>query len=176
MKNAPTAVRYCKRCGVKTEFASSGLFRVNAQQKNLDVWLIYKCAVCSTTWNLTVLSRSPAHSIPPALLSGFHGNDYSLAMRYAADAALIKRNGAEPRQPEIDMDGEEIELSEDLRIRIIPEQPLEIKAEAVFRKKSGLSRVELDKLMSNERLVCISGHDFRKCKLSDEVVVEIRQE
>ena len=39
----PPAVRYCKKCGSQKEFVSSGQFRVNAQRKYLDVWLIYKC-------------------------------------------------------------------------------------------------------------------------------------
>jgi len=68
---------------------------VNGQKKNLDVWLIYKCTVCNTTWNLTILSRIAPRSIPPELLTGFHENDPDLANRYANDAALIKRNGAE---------------------------------------------------------------------------------
>jgi len=94
--HAPAAVRYCKRCGIKTGFISSGAFRVNAQRKNLDVWLIYKCSACKTTWNLTVLSRVSPLSIPPELLRGFHENDPDIALSYANDIALIKKNGAKP--------------------------------------------------------------------------------
>ena len=95
-ENALTVVKYCKKCKRKTMFNSSGLFRVNAHRKSLDVWLIYKCKKCNTTWNLTVLSRVAAGSIQPELLRGFHENDIELAERYTSDAALIKRNGAEP--------------------------------------------------------------------------------
>lgn len=94
--DAPAAVRYCKRCGVKTEFYSSGLFRMNAHQKNLDVWLIYKCSKCGTTWNMTVFTRVNPRSLSPELLEGFQNNDAEIALRYARDSALIKRNGAEP--------------------------------------------------------------------------------
>ena len=95
-ENASTVVRYCKKCQTKTEFTSSGLFRVNANRKNLDVWLIYKCIKCNTTWNLTILSRITTGSIPQDLLDGFHENDIELAKHYASDVTLIKRNGAEP--------------------------------------------------------------------------------
>ena len=97
-ENAPTVVKYCKKCRKKAEFASSGAFRVNAQRKSLDVWLIYKCKKCNTTWNLTILSRVASGAIPPELLCGFLDNDTELAIRYATDIALIKRNGAEPGQ------------------------------------------------------------------------------
>ncbi|MED1874141.1 DUF1062 domain-containing protein [Brevibacillus borstelensis] len=40
----PPAIKYCKKCGKKTEYVCSGLFRVNAQCKYLDIWLIYKCS------------------------------------------------------------------------------------------------------------------------------------
>lgn len=174
VKAAPTADRYCKRCGTKTAFASSGLFRVNAQQKSLDVWLIYKCTVCDTTWNLTVLSRVAPRSIPPVLLRGFYENDGELALRYAADAALIKRNGAQPGQPDIEVVGADIAHGESVRIRLIPEQPLEIKAATVLRKKLGLSGSEFDKLLASGTLVCVSGHDLQKSKLSGEIIVELR--
>jgi len=94
-EKALTVVKYCKKCKRKTLFDTSGLFRVNAHRKKLDVWLIYKCNKCKTTWNLTILKRVTPESIPPELLHGFHENDIELAERYASDAALIKRNGAE---------------------------------------------------------------------------------
>ena len=174
--NAPTVLKYCKRCGAKTKFASSGLFRVNAQQKSLDVWLIYKCQNCDTTWNLTVLSRVAPRSIPTDTLRGFHENDSGLAMRYAADTALIKRNGAEPGLPEIEVTGIDVTPDEPVRIHIIAPQPPDIKVESILRKKLGLSRSGLEKLLSEGKLECLSGHDLRKCRLAGEVVVELKQE
>lgn len=181
LKEAPAALRYCKRCGVKTAFRSSGLFRVNAQQKSLDVWLVYKCSQCDSTWKLSVLSRVPPRSIPPELLRGFFGNDRDLALRYAADTALLKQNGAEPEQPEIGIIGPETTLAnvdvppgEPLRIRLIAEQPLAVRAEAILRGKLGLSRSEFERMLSIRRLVCVSGHDLKKARLSGEIIVELR--
>ena len=172
IKSAPTVVRYCKRCCVSTEFASSGLFRVNGQKKSLDVWLIYKCSICDTTWNLTVLSRVAPGSISPTLLRGFYDNDPGLAMSYATDISLIKRNGAETCPPEIEIFGVDADLDESARIHLLPEWPMDIKAETVLRQKLGVSRREFDKLLSGGKLVCVSGHDLKKCKLLSEVVVE----
>ena len=33
----PPAIKYCKKCGKKTEHICSELFRVNAQRKYLDI-------------------------------------------------------------------------------------------------------------------------------------------
>ena len=88
------AVRYCKKCGRKSRFLCTGLFRVNANRKCLDIWLIYKCASCDTTWNSTIYSRIAPQSISPVLLEKFHANDSELAGEYAMDVALLRKNGA----------------------------------------------------------------------------------
>ena len=167
------ALRYCKRCGVKTPFASSRLFRVNAQQKSLDVWLVYRCSVCDATWNLTILSRAAPHTIPPKLLHGFHTNDPELALRYALDASLVKRNGAEPQPPEFQICGEDAGQTRPLRIHLRTALPLDIRAEAVLRKGLGLSRKGFDGMLSSGALVCVSGQALKKCKLSGEIIVDV---
>lgn len=171
--NAPTAVRYCKHCGARTSFASSGLFRVNAQQKVLDIWLIFKCPNCDTTWNFTILSRVNPCALPPDLLQGFHSNDGDLAMRYAT-RALLKRNGAELGIPEIEILGEKIDFTEPVCIELTTEWPAEYKATTAIRDKLGISRSELDRLCDSGRIVCISGQNLQKCKLIGTIVIEIR--
>lgn len=172
--STPTAVRYCKHCGAKTTFASSGLFRVNAQQKALDIWLIFKCAKCDTTWNLTLFSRVNPHCLSPNLLQGFHANDFELAMQYATDAALIKRNGAELGIPEVEILGEEIDLTEPIHIELTAEWPSEYKTAAALRSKLGLSRAEFERLCESGKIVCVSGQNLKKCKLSGTIIIEIR--
>lgn len=168
-------VRYCKKCRNNAEFVSSGNFRVNAQQKSLDVWLIYKCSNCDVTWNLTVLSRLSPRAISVDLLRGFHENDPDLAIRYATDVALIKRNGATLGNPEIEIVGVDVISGESTRIKLISEIPLEVKAETAIRNKLGLSRTVFDKLRTTGKLVCVSGHNLGKCKLTGEIIVELRQ-
>lgn len=74
----PAPLRHCKKCNIRQEFVSSGQFRVNAQGKYLDIWLIYKCSCCSSTWNAAIYSRINPGSLPPGMLSRFHANDTSL--------------------------------------------------------------------------------------------------
>ncbi len=172
--SAPTAVRYCKHCGARTTFASSGLFRVNAQQKALDVWLIFKCQNCDTTWNCTIMSRVNPRALPPDLLQGFHANDGELAIRYATDASLLKKNGAEPGIPEIEIPGEKIDFTEPVCVELTAEWPAEYKAATAIREKLGISRSQLDRLCEDGRILCTSGQNLKKCKLAGKIVIEIR--
>lgn len=88
----PRPWRPCRRCETLRPFASSGRFRVNAQKKRLDVWLIYRCARCDATWNLPLLERQPVGAVDPALLARFTANDPALAMQLACDETLLRRH------------------------------------------------------------------------------------
>ncbi len=169
----PTAVRYCKSCGKKTQFIPSGLFRVNAQKKNMDVWLIYKCAVCEATWNLAVHSRVNPRSLVPGALNGYMGNEAEHVLRCAVDTALIKRNGAEPSMPEVELVGAEVSLTEPVELHITVEQPLEIRLAALLRRKLGLSRAAYDRMLACGQIACVSGHELSVCRLCGEVVIQI---
>lgn len=169
----PKAVRYCKKCGVKSEFVSSGMFRVNAQQKYLDVWLIYKCSRCDSTWNLTLYTRVNPKSLPTELLKGFHCNDERLAAKFAMDIGLLRKNGAELTLPAYDVAGEMIDLANATELHLISEYPSDLKVASILRKRLGLSRKDFELMLDNGRIRCVTGHDLRKCKLNDEIVMQI---
>jgi hypothetical protein len=90
---SPRVVRWCPRCCEKARFVSSGRFRVNAQGRRLDVWLIYKCERCEETWKLEVLARVSPEEIPEARYLAFLQNDSAEAQRVASNAALLQRAG-----------------------------------------------------------------------------------
>ena len=94
--NAPIRVfRRCGGCGKKQEFINSGKFRVNANGKNIDVWLIYRCKKCKHAWNMTIFERTRPARIPAALFEAFQSNDERTAMAYGRDIDFLKRNHAE---------------------------------------------------------------------------------
>src|SRR5262247_3658903 len=72
---APRVDRRCPRCGGPRRFVSSDKFRINAQKRRLDVWLIYKCEACDFTWNLTVLERVLPEEIDAGRYRRFLDND-----------------------------------------------------------------------------------------------------
>jgi hypothetical protein len=53
----PQPILNCSRCSGARPFRSSGLFRLNANGKRLDAWLIYRCAACDNAWNRTIFER-----------------------------------------------------------------------------------------------------------------------
>jgi hypothetical protein len=81
----PKFLRHCARCKAERPFASSGKFRVNAQKKLIDVWLIYRCSDCDQTWNHPIHERLPVKSLPPGDLTALMQNDGALAARFAHD-------------------------------------------------------------------------------------------
>lgn len=68
---------------------------MNSQKRNTDIWLIYRCTECDSTYNLTILSRTKSELIEKELFSRFSGNDKRLAWEYAFSAEIAKKNRVE---------------------------------------------------------------------------------
>ena len=85
----------CARCKSRQIFTSSGKFRVNANGKMIDVWLIYRCAACDQTWNHAVHERRAVKCLSAEELNAFMQNDAALAQRHSADVERLRAAGAE---------------------------------------------------------------------------------
>lgn len=136
----PQVLRHCKKCGQKTLFTCSEKFRVNAQQKTLDIWLIYSCSRCNTTWNARVNAHISPQSIPHERLEGFCQNDRSLVAEYAMDSAFLRQNGAEVQTPPYRIVGEDFSPEEVVELELRSEYPVPIKIAALVREKLHLSQ------------------------------------
>jgi hypothetical protein len=171
LRQAPTTTRFCKRCDKKTEFESSGLFRVNAQQKNLDVWLIYKCHICEATWNLTVLTRVGQKSVSGGLMERYSNNDSDLAMIHVTDYSLIKRNGAQLNIADAYITGKDYRWDEPVEINLTTKHPIENKATSLIRQKLAISGNKFNELCNANRIISFSGHNLKKCKMKDKIIL-----
>jgi hypothetical protein len=87
----PRILLHCPRCERDRFFVSSGRFRVNAQKKRLDAWLIYGCGVCGRTWNLPVFERRHVRDVDASLLDRLHGNCEMLAAERGSDLVALGR-------------------------------------------------------------------------------------
>ncbi|MFJ6431742.1 DUF1062 domain-containing protein [Streptomyces sp. NPDC091416] len=87
----PLVIRRCHSCASE-RFRPNGKFRVNANHKLLDAWLLALCAACGATTKLTVFERSHVRSVRPQLLDRMHANDPLLAAELLQDAAVRHRN------------------------------------------------------------------------------------
>ena len=90
-KNPPLLIKKCSHCD-SNRFYCSDKFRMNAQKKNIDVWLIYRCVKCDNTCNLTLLSRSKPDLIDKTLFHSFSMNDKDTAWKYAFSTEMEKKN------------------------------------------------------------------------------------
>lgn len=169
--SAPKTIRYCQRCGVKTQHISSGLFRINAQRKSLDIWLIYNCAQCKKTWNLTVCSRVNPKSLSQDLLEKFTSNNSELAAQYAMDISILKKNGATIEMPPYSVLGENIDLMQEARVKIVSKYPLSIRVSKILREKMSLSKSAFDSMAANGIIRAENGTDIHRLRLQRDTVI-----
>lgn len=104
VKNTPLLIKKCSHCE-SDRFYCSDKFRMNAQKKNIDVWLIYRCVKCDNTCNMTLLSRTKPDLINKKLFHSFSMNDREVAWQYAFSAGMASKN-----KLQIDYDSVEYEV------------------------------------------------------------------
>jgi hypothetical protein len=154
----PLVRRRCHLCA-SDRFRASGKFRVNANHKVLDVWLLLLCAACGDTVKLSVLERVTVRSVRPELLDRLHDNDLGLVADLLQDHVVQRRNhialdwdGAwrldTGRADHLDhLDHEVVDVSVRFAARI-PVRPLRLIAQGF-----GLSRGEAERLVDDGKLV-----------------------
>nr|WP_225311504.1 DUF1062 domain-containing protein [Microbispora cellulosiformans] len=82
----------CVACRSESATTGEGRFRVNANGKLLDVWLLVRCVSCDRTAKLTVRERTPVGSFDPAELRGYRVNDPELVASTLLDPLFARRN------------------------------------------------------------------------------------
>jgi hypothetical protein len=151
----PLVRRRCHVCASE-RFRASGKFRVNANHKLLDAWLLALCTACGETAKLAVLERMNVRSVRPELLDRLHHNDPGLTAELLQDPVVQRRNRIaldwdnawrlDTGGPD-HLDREVIDVSVRFAARI-PVRPARLIAEGC-----GLSRAEVERLITERRLV-----------------------
>ncbi|MFI0983288.1 DUF1062 domain-containing protein [Streptomyces sp. NPDC021093] len=169
----PVVLRRCHKCA-SSYFRANGKFRVNANHKLIDAWLLALCAMCGDTTRITVLERANVRSVRPELLDQLHNNDPALAAELLQNPVVRRRNrialdwenawrldtggpvraegegegeGAGAGETCAEPDGEAVEVSVRFAARI-PVRPVRLIAEGF-----GLSRAEVERLLAEGKLV-----------------------
>jgi hypothetical protein len=89
---APRPVLNCHSCKTRRPFESSGKFRLNANGKRLDAWLVYNCGHCGSAWNRPIIDRQNVGDLDPQLIRNLQCNDADLAGRIAHDVTGLRRH------------------------------------------------------------------------------------
>ncbi|WP_229689963.1 DUF1062 domain-containing protein [Microbispora bryophytorum] len=82
----------CVDCRSESATTGEGRFRVNANGKLLDVWLLVRCVSCGRTSRLGVHERAPVGSFDPAELERYHANDPELVAATLLDPLFVRRS------------------------------------------------------------------------------------
>lgn len=88
----PLLAMRCLDCRAEAATVGEGRFRINANGKLLDVWLLVRCVCCDRTSKITVHERVPVRSVDPARLCAFENNDQELVAHALLDPAVARRN------------------------------------------------------------------------------------
>ncbi|MFI8788613.1 DUF1062 domain-containing protein [Streptomyces sp. NPDC055105] len=170
----PLVLRRCHTCASQ-RFRANGKFRVNANHKLLDVWLLVLCTACGATTKLTVLERMNVRSVRPELLDRLHDNDPGLAAELLQDPVVQRRNRIAldwDNAWRLDtggsdhLDREVIDVSVRFTARI-PVRPVRLIAEGC-----GLSRAEVGRLIAEGKLVSAVRLNS---KLSDDFTFTLKR-
>jgi hypothetical protein len=153
----PLVLRRCHVCACE-RFRANGKFRVNANHKLLDAWLLALCTGCGETTKIAVLERVHVRAVRPELLELLHGNSPGLAAEVLQDPVVQRRN-----RIALDWDdawrldtggpvrpvGAAIEVSVRFTARI-PVRPVRLIAEGF-----GFSRAEVERLITEGSVVSV---------------------
>ncbi|WP_294551862.1 DUF1062 domain-containing protein [uncultured Bacteroides sp.] len=182
VKNCPLLIKKCSHCD-SDRFYCSDKFRMNAQKKNIDVWLIYRCVKCDNTCNMTLLSRTKPDLIDKKLFHCFSMNDREAAWQYAFSAGMASRNNLQ-----LDYDSVEYEVisnispesiihmtDEIISIRIKCDFDLNLKLSSLIKRCLPISSSRLKRIFEKEEISLLSGKQPYKYKVKKEDIILIHR-
>lgn len=181
VKNTPLLIKKCSHCD-SDRYYCSDKFRMNAQKKNIDVWLIYRCVKCDNTCNVTLLSRTKPDIIEKMLFHKFSINDRKTAWRYAFSAELAGKNNMKldyenvEYEVIVDYSSEDIppESDEMIKIQIGCEFEFNLKLSSLIKHRLLFSTTQLKRLFEQGEISLLSGKEPQKHKVRNGDVILIK--
>ena len=183
VKNTPLLIKKCSHCD-SDRFYCSDKFRMNAQKKNIDVWLIYRCVKCDNTCNLTLLSRSKPDLIDKTLFHSFSMNDKDTAWKYAFSTEMERKNNLR-----LDYGSVEYEIipntsledllnlsNEVIKIHIKCELEFDLKLSSLIRRRFSLSANQVKRMFEDGIITITSNKPPQKHKVKDGDMILIQRE
>lgn len=177
-ENSPAIIHNCQKCGNQSRFVCSDNFRVNAHQKQLDVWLIYRCEKCDKTLNLTLFSRINPKALNKDILHKATHNDREYARQISFDYDLLKRNGMVPDYGSVryKIKGAPLILGAAARVYIHCRVSTGIRADRLLPEmmvnpetNASISREQFKRLVKSGMIRCENGETLGKMKISGDL-------
>lgn len=150
----PTIIRPCPDCS-GTHHHPSGKFRVNANGKLLDVWLLLNCVACDRTSKVPVHERIHVQSLDPARRIAYETNDPAVVRELTISASLAASSGCRLDWTgtwELETDTPFYTYTPDdpapIRVLISFELPVPVRVERLVMLGLGLSRNQVRRMVA----------------------------
>ena len=150
----PTIVKACVSCR-STRHHPTGKFRVNANGKLLDVWMLICCEQCGRTSKIPVHERVHVQALKHERLLMFETNAAAMVRRLATDAALAGKAGHRldwtgTWELETDTPFHDLEAPTEVVVRF--ELPVPVRVGKLLTAGLGLSRSALKDVVDSGRV------------------------
>ena len=179
VKNTPLLIKKCSHCD-SDRFYCSDKFRMNAQKKNIDVWLIYRCVKCDNTCNLTLLSRSKPDLIDKTLFHSFSMNDKDTAWKYAFSTEMERKNNLRLDYGSVEYEvipNTSLEDLLNLSNEVIKcEFEFDLKLSSLIRRCFSLSANQVKRMFEDGIITITSNKPPQKHKVKDGDMILIQRE
>jgi hypothetical protein len=170
--DTPRIIKKCSRCNTSCGFISTNQFRINAQQKKLDIWLIWHCEKCGYTWNMEIFSRIKSSDINYSLYNRFLSNDTELAYQYAFDSSRYAGSKTEVRYDHIGYAVEGpalcIEMLKTDTIQLLIQSPydMHLRLDRLLCEQIGINRAEIRDYFQTGAITCDAyGFNTQKSRI-----------
>lgn len=177
-------IKNCPKCGTKSLFQSTGDFRINANGKCVDIWLIYQCEKCRSTYNLTVFERISPQKLPRDLYQKFQENNSSLALKTGIDKKIFEKNRAVVKEDSVSYTVSQKEASlsvsrqnpaENCRIiHIQNPHNLKIRADKFLAEQLSVSRSKIKRLFTEGLMRGSNDENLEKIHLPRSLTVLLK--
>lgn len=171
-------IKNCPKCHKKTDFVSTGNFRINVNQNDLDVWLIYQCKICKSTYNLSIHERIKVKELEGSLYQKYLDNDKDLAAMYSLNKDILRKNKVEADWDRISYqvfsEAEEADnrnLQEGIRILIKNDYHLNVRLDKILAEQLEQSRSRIKKAMQRLEICGSQGEALSKTVAFDEMEI-----
>ena len=168
----PLLRRLCPDCTTDVS-AATGKFRVNANGKLLDVWLLTRCLRCGHTARVKVHHRTHVRSFDPVKLRGYQDNDLDLVAEVLLDPLIARHShylvdwtdAWELAAPEV-----QPHVNWRIAVRVEFADPVPVRPVQLIAKGLELSRSRVERLIADQRITSAAKLN-RKTSLSFEFTV-----
>lgn len=153
----PAIVKACLSCGANRHHPS-GKFRVNANGKLLDVWLLVWCDSCGSTWKIPIHERVNVRALESSRRMMFENNDPAAVRELVMNASLASKamyrlDWSDTWTLETNMPFYTLEDPEPINIIVSFELPAPIRVEKILMLGFGVSRSQLRSAVASGRVL-----------------------